>query len=127
MRREYHRLLLLFVDGVGLDQAGPANPLSVSPSPAFNRLLGGPLTSEQVQASPELVLTTLDATLGVEGLPQSATGQTTLFTGINAAKKLGRHVTAFPGPELREIIREHSVFRRVHEAGLDTTFANAYT
>ena len=32
-----------------------------------------------------------DATLGVEGVPQSATGHTALLTGVNAAKLLGRH------------------------------------
>ena len=39
--------------------------------------------------------------LGIEGLPQSATGQTALFTGINAAQLLGRHLFGFPNQPFR--------------------------
>ncbi|MFQ5351254.1 MAG: metalloenzyme, partial [Thermoanaerobaculia bacterium] len=69
----------------------------------------------------------LDATLGVDGLPQSATGQTALFTGVNAAEAIGRHVSAFPGPRLRELIRRHGLLGRLRAAGHDVTFANAYS
>jgi len=51
--------------------------------------------------------------LGVSGLPQSATGQTTLFTGVNAARVFGRHHPGIPGPSLQAILREDSLF---HEA-----------
>jgi 2,3-bisphosphoglycerate-independent phosphoglycerate mutase len=120
------RILLVFVDGVGLGPAAGENPFGRDPTPTLDTLLGGPLTQEQVTREPTLSLIPVDATLGVSGLPQSATGQTALFTGINAAAALGRHVTAFPGPRLRAIIEEHSLFRRVVEAGLVATFANPF-
>jgi hypothetical protein len=72
-------------------------------------------------------LAPLDAQLGVPGLPQSATGQTALFTGVNAAAAVGEHITAWPTPALREIIEEHSVLRQVARAGGRVTFANAYS
>jgi hypothetical protein len=118
----------LFWDGVGLAGAGPDNPLAGSATPVLLRLLGGPLTLEQVgRRAPSVTLTALDATLGVAGLPQSATGQTALFTGQNGAALLGHHVAAFPGPRLRAIIEEHSVFRRLVELGQRATFANPFT
>jgi len=70
--------------------------------------------------------TNIDACLGVEGIPQSATGQTSLFTGVNAAKKAGRHIQGFPGPELRKIIRADNMFLNFLKKGLSVCFANAY-
>jgi hypothetical protein len=95
--------------------------------PALHSLLGGPLTIEQVQERPGLCLRAVDATLGLPGLPQSATGQTTLYTGVNAARRLGHHVAAFPGPRLRAILERQSLFRRLSRHGLSCTLANAYS
>jgi hypothetical protein len=64
--------------------------------------------------------------MGIPGLPQSATGQTALFTGINAARVMGRHVEGFPGPVLREIIRGHNLYDSLLSCGYSATFANAY-
>lgn len=68
----------------------------------------------------------LDATLGVEGLPQSATGQTALFTGVNAAALMRSHMQGFPGPELRKVIREDNIFKTLLGLGRKVAFANAY-
>lgn len=121
------RLLLVFVDGVGLAPAGPGNPLSTAAAPTLEGWLGGPLVAERVGRSSGAVLAGLDATMGVAGLPQSATGQTALFTGVNAARHVGRHVSAFPGPRLRRLIRRHGLLGRLRAAGHDVTFANAYS
>jgi 2,3-bisphosphoglycerate-independent phosphoglycerate mutase len=131
------RILLIFVDGVGLGAASESNPLTTVATPALTGLLGGPLTREtgrrlsaqsRDEGDPDTpVLAALDARLGVEGLPQSATGQTALFTGVNAPALLGHHVTAFPGPRLKALIDEHGLLRRARQAGLEVTFANAYT
>jgi hypothetical protein len=40
----------------------------------------------------------LDASLCVPGLPQSATGQAALLTGLNAPELMGRHIEGFPPP-----------------------------
>ena len=68
-----------------------------------------------------------DATLGVPGLPQSATGQTTILTGVNASNTMGRHVAGFPTPTLRRILAEHSIFLQLKKARRTSTFANGYT
>lgn len=127
MNRDYHRLLFVFVDGVGLAPETETNPLAASATLALTSLLGGPLTSERVGEAEDRLLVSLDARLGVDGLPQSATGQTTLLTGVNGAELMERHVTAFPGPRLQALLGEKSLFLEARRAGLRATFANAYT
>ena len=100
--------------------------------PCLHELLGGPLVLNGVgQAGPvpygPVVLRALDACLGVPGLPQSATGQTALFTGINAPALVGDHVTAYPTGLLLEVIAEHSLLKRAAEAGKRVLFANAHS
>ncbi len=108
------QLILLFVDGLGLGPADPTvNPVHTGVCPHLVRLLAR-------HARP------IDACLGVPGLPQSATGQTALFTGVNAAELVGRHVEGFPTVALRAVIAEHNLYRRLSACGLRSTFANAY-
>ncbi len=122
-------VLFVFLDGVGLAPAGENNPLSQVPMPHLQRLLGGPLTVECAagRRGNDLVLCALDACLGVPGLPQSATGQTALFTGVNAAALVGDHLTAYPTAALREVIAEHSLLKRAAEAGRRVLLANAHS
>lgn len=68
----------------------------------------------------------IDACLGVEGLPQSATGQATMFTGVNCSKAMGKHCEGFPGPSLRKIIEENNLFLQLKKRGKKVTFADAY-
>lgn len=119
-------LIFLFLDGVGLAPAGPANPLATQPTPHLHALLGGPLTTEQAQARPELRLCPIDAALGVEGLPQSGTGHVALLAGVNAPALHGRHQPNFPPVALRPLLAERSLFRRAREAGHAVAFANVF-
>ncbi len=64
--------------------------------------------------------------MGLPGLPQSATGQAALLTGLNAAKLMGRHIEGFPPPRLKELIQEHNIFSKLIAAGKTCTFANDY-
>lgn len=123
------RTFLLFIDGVGLGADDPAvNPLLVAQMPALRSLLGGqPLWAGAVPLSaPGAAAVATDARLGVAGLPQSATGQTAIFTGQNAAEAIGRHLNAYPTPSLKAILNQHSIFKQVAERGLTTTFLNAF-
>ena len=113
--------LLLFVDGIGVGGDDPVtNPFAV-PEIANLGVLAGH------GAPPGSAFRRLDATLGVPGLPQSATGQTTLFTGVNAAKAIGAHHPGLPGPTLQKILREESMFSKLVAVGLRPTFANGFT
>jgi 2,3-bisphosphoglycerate-independent phosphoglycerate mutase len=100
--------------------------------PRLRALLGGPLVLNGVidqadSLAGDITFRALDACLGVPGLPQSATGQTSLFTGINAPASVGDHITAHPTAALKEIIAEHSMLKRAAEAGARVVFANAHS
>jgi hypothetical protein len=82
---------------------------------------------EAVRPGNGVMLRPVDACLGVDGLPQSATGQTALFTGVNAPALVGGHVTAYPTAALRQVIAEHSVLKRATQAGERVLFANAHS
>lgn len=123
------RVLLLFVDGLGLGPDDPAvNPLVAARTPVLDGLLGRKLTRTAAPVRRDgALLVPLDATLGVEGLPQSATGQTALLTGVNAPQAVGRHVTAYPTGELRALLAAHNLFAQVRRRGGEVALANAYT
>jgi len=118
------RVLLFFIDGigVGVDDAD-VNPLATGEFPTL-RLTASLRPSASV--GPPALAHGIDTSLGVPGLPQSATGQTSILTGVNAPAVMGRHVSGFPGPTLRKILLEHSILKSLREAGLDATFLNAF-
>ncbi len=120
-------IIFVFLDGVGLGPPGEGNPFPDGEMPALSRLLGGPLVSGREVDEPGLLLRPLDACLGVPGLPQSASGQVALFTGVNAAGLLGRHLPAYPNRPLIELIEERCILKSAGEMRLRATFANAYT
>lgn len=121
------RFLLIFVDGLGLGAAGAKNPLADAQTmPFLADLLGTQLLAGVAVSRPELLVKPIDACLGVPGLPQSATGQTTLYTGHNAAQFRGQHQSAFANGSLRRLIAPYGIFRQVMELGLVATQANAY-
>lgn len=123
------RILLIFIDGFGLGELDRAiNPLAHDTMLFWQELFGGPLTKELgFIFHKHACLVPTDATLGIDGLPQSATGQTAIFTGQNAAAIMGRHVQAFPGPALAAIIKDNSIMKQLVEKGLCATSANFYS
>jgi len=123
------RVLLLFLDGVGLGEDDPAiNPLAADTYPTLAKLLGGQrpvaVTGRLSTANAELIPT--DAALGVTGRPQSATGQAAILTGINAARRLGEHYGPRPDARVRAVLDEGSIFRQLRAAGRSACFCNAY-
>jgi hypothetical protein len=120
-------VLFIFLDGFGLGRPDDSNPFWRYPAPFLEGLLGQRLTQALFVERSDLLARGVDACLGVPGVPQSATGQTALFTGVNAPALLGTHVTGYPNGRLQEIIAEHSILKRAAAAGRRATFANAYT
>lgn len=123
------RLLFVFLDGVGIGPAGPQNPFATAACAALKELAGGQSWAEPFGAITEAShhVSTLDATLGVEGLPQSGTGQATLLTGQNCAELVGRHFGPFPHSRTHEAIDQAGLFQKVHELPLPApAFANAF-
>ncbi|MBI4280244.1 MAG: metalloenzyme [Armatimonadetes bacterium] len=124
------RILMVFVDGLGLGTSDAGiNPLVRARTPHLDRLLGGRrlVASAAAVRSDRAIMVPIDATLGVDGLPQSATGQTSLLTGVNAARLVGRHVQAYPTRALQRLLEEHNLFRRLREAARCVALANVYT
>jgi hypothetical protein len=117
-------VLLFFIDGLGIGTRGPHNPFD-------GRADAEPLAifKNEIPVIPfQGILAPTDACLGVEGRPQSASGQTTILTGINAPATIGYHKQGFPNQALLDIIREHSIFLQLKRSSIDEiTFANTYT
>ena len=134
------RVLFIFIDGIGIGR----NDAAVNPfvgGPILGSTLpddwrpppgGGRPATLPVPVLPGAVphegrIRAIDASLGFPGLPQSATGQTTLFTGVNGAEVLGHHLYGFPGPRLKSVLLEHSILKRAHRAGRRAAFLNAFS
>ncbi|MBM4165985.1 MAG: metalloenzyme [Ignavibacteria bacterium] len=117
-------IALLFLDGVGIGSIqNELNPFTKVQSKFFTLFSDG----GNANCAFDGKIISTDPFLGVEGLPQSATGQTTIFTGINASKEMGRHVSGHPTFTLRKIISEHSIMLQLKKLGFTSTFANGYT
>jgi len=121
------KFLFIFVDGFGLGEKADTNPFARAEMPFLRSLVGKRLLKGVYAEGDEILVKSIDAVLGVKGVPQSATGQTALLTGINAQGVLGFHMAAFPGKKLQEIISEHSLLKTITDMGGRATFANAYT
>lgn len=112
------KILLIFIDGFGMGSMDPQrNPILAAKTPTLDWLF-----SEE-----DSVVIPTDASQGVMGIPQSATGQTALLTGVQASQVLGHHQSGFPGPTLRSIIAKKNILKQMQTIGKKATFANAYT
>ena len=107
------KVIFLFIDGVGLREPATDNPMNPEVCPTLCRLI-------ERHSKP------IDACLGVAGLPQSATGQATMFTGLNCADAMGRHCEGFPPLALRKLIEEDNLFLELKKRGRKVRFADAY-
>jgi len=117
-------VLLFFIDGLGIGTRGPFNPLDGLEGAEPLAIFQG-----EVSTTPnDGIMVPTDASLGVEGRPQSASGQTTILTGVNVPARLGYHKQGFPNSAMLEILREQSIFLQLTRAGVSPiTFANTYT
>jgi 2,3-bisphosphoglycerate-independent phosphoglycerate mutase len=115
-------VLLIFVDGLGLGEDEPEkNPVARA---RVDRLR---LLRDRAAPDPTARLVPADACLGVPGLPQSATGQTSILAGVNAPAAVGRHINGYCTRSLAALLDGRSLFSRVKACGGEATFANAYT
>lgn len=124
-------VVMVFIDGLGLGSDNfEVNPLIDAEAPFINKILPGGLTEASVGngvIGSNFIVKGIDARLGVPGIPQSATGQTALFTGVNAAQLTGRHINGFPTKALRNILESDSIFKKINQSGRRSVFANTFT
>jgi 2,3-bisphosphoglycerate-independent phosphoglycerate mutase len=132
------KVLFIFLDGVGLGQDDPeVNPFARLTMPNLTSLLGGhKLISDGKLSCNEsgsfLVntdwasLMALDACLGVNGIPQSATGQASLVTGINVSARLGAHEGPKPTPPIVDLLSRGTLLNQLHSEGKTASLLNAF-
>lgn len=120
-------LIFIFIDGLGIGPDHEHNPLT-DQWEGLSFFSGSPLHSSEFQSRSDShwVVTSLDARLGIDGLPQSGTGQTTLFSGENAAGLLGRHHGPYPHTKIKPLLSTPSMFGKAKQMGYRCHFLNAY-
>lgn len=122
------RTLMIFLDGVGIGKKDNENNIFFKRKFKFLEDTFGktPHLDEQYLEKNGLYLFPSDAVLDVPDLPQSGTGQTSIFCGVNAPQQLGFHFGPYPHSTLVPTIKEKNIFRDFLQAGKKVTFANAY-
>jgi 2,3-bisphosphoglycerate-independent phosphoglycerate mutase len=122
------RLLFLFLDGVGLGENDSViNPFVRANMPTLKSLLGGQTMIRHTAPyeGERATLVAADASLGVNGLPQSATGQAVLLTGKNVPAEIGYHYGPKPDPATASHL-SRTVFSKLKQAGKSAALLNAY-
>lgn len=122
------RVFFLFLDGVGLGADDPhCNPLAAVPMPHLQHLLEGRrlLYPTAPFHGARASLLALDTCLGVPGLPQSATGQAILLTGLNVPERIGEHYGPKPNRPVASYLHD-TLFSRFVRAEKRAVLLNAY-
>ncbi|MBE0664671.1 MAG: hypothetical protein IH584_02545 [Candidatus Aminicenantes bacterium] len=114
------QMIFLFVDGCGVGRADPGNPFFMAKSSYLPFWPGAMVLPDGTP------IATIDATLGIPGSPQSASGQTALFCGVKAAEIANRHRNGYPDQVLRSIILKKNLLSALQKNGVSARFLNAY-
>ena len=119
---------MIFIDGIGIGKKDyEFNPFFKYGFKTFTEIFGDtPTLDNQYLHKDHFYLFPTDARLGVDGLPQSGTGQTAIFCGMNAAKYVGKHFGPYPYSTLIPVIKEQNIFLHYKKKGKPVAFANAY-
>jgi len=121
-------VLMIFIDGVGIGKKDfEFNPFFKYGFNTFEKIFGEtPHLEKQCLDKNEIYCFPVDAKLDVEGLPQSGTGQVSIFCGVNAAKFVGKHFGPFPYSTTIPIIADKNIFKYYKDMNRQAYFANAY-
>lgn len=119
---------MVFLDGIGLGkQDFEFNPFFKYGFKAFEKTFGEiPSLKNLRLTNGSAYLFPTDATLGVEGLPQSGTGQASLFCGFNVPKFVGKHYGPFPYTTTFPVLKKDSILVYFKQKYNSSYFANAY-
>jgi hypothetical protein len=119
---------MIFIDGVGIGEKDyEFNPFFKYGFKIFDEIIKEtPHKQNQYLEKDGVFIFPADARLGVEGLPQSGTGQVSIFCGMNAPQFVGKHFGPFPYSTTIPIIKEQNIFKAYLDLGKSAYFANAY-
>jgi len=123
------KILFFFIDGIGLGKNDPEiNPFARIDMPVLQNLLGGRkvVSGSAPQHTMKGSLLSIDAGLGVKGVPQSATGQAALLTGKNVPEAVGYHFGPWPNQIVVDTLQNGNLFKQFNEAGFKAALLNAY-
>src|SRR5690554_4332067 len=112
-------VLFVFIDGIGIGENRAENPLALKALNSFSWFTsqnGFHKECNKIEEASKLYKA-VDANLDVEGLPQSGTGQVSLFSGQNASKLLRRHFGPFPHSKTKPLLQKNSLFHQVLDMG----------
>ncbi len=121
-------IFLVFVDGVGIPAVShfPELPLFGFRQGDFGWTPYGTRGCRCLPLPFGGLVKPIDPRLGVAGIPQSSTGQTSLLTGVNAQGVLGFHKSGYPGEMLKRIIERDGIFVRARRMQISCDFINAF-
>lgn len=122
-------LFFVFIDGVGLgDDRLESNPVYANPHPFLDKIFSSTdweIKGEELHTD-QADLYRLDATLGVPGLPQSATGQAVLLTGVNIPKIISEHFGPKPDERISPFLATGGILGKFLQSGKNIALVNAY-
>ena len=100
--------------GLGWAKTTWSKSVCAAKMPNLNDVVGWEVVVEKKSApfdGERATLLAIDPAVGVDGLPQSATGQAILLTGKNVSAEIGYHYGPKPNPEVAALPqRRHIVF-----------------
>jgi hypothetical protein len=124
-------ILFFFLDGIGLGQNDPrSNPFAIANLSTLHNLLDGRrllnTTARFDNPRTHSLFIPTDASLGVSGPPQSASGQATILTGLNVPAIIGGHWGPKPNEAIAAILQRENIFKTLKARGQDAVLINAY-
>jgi hypothetical protein len=119
---------MVFLDGVGIGKRDyQFNPFFKYGFKTFNNIFGNiPSLDNQRLTNRTHFLFPTDAILDVEGLPQSGTGQASLFCGFNAPQFVGKHFGPYPYSTTIPALQKENILVYFRDNYKSSYFANAY-
>lgn len=119
---------MIFIDGLGIgEKDATKNPFFKRKYKFFEEIFGDtPHLANQNLNSGDKYIFPIDANMGVDDLPQSGTGQASIFCGVNAPQINGKHFGPFPPKSTLEILREKNILGVLDKRGYNVAFANCY-
>jgi phosphopentomutase len=123
-----NNVLMVFLDGVGIGKKDyQFNPFFKYGFKSFENIFDYiPSLDNQRLSNGTHFLFPTDASLGVEGLPQSGTGQASLFCGFNAPKFVGKHYGPHPYSTTIPRLQRDNLLVYFRDKYKSSYFANAY-
>jgi len=122
-------ILMIFLDGIGLGDNNPSvNPFAVANMPVLTGLTNQRRWLNDIgrQSSRRALFIPTDASMGIPGRPQSATGQAAILTGRNIPRLIGEHYGPKPNPPVRKLLTEDNFFIQLTGAGKTAALIEAY-